>query len=168
MVQRVFLTLFYSGLSKWASGTIGSIVALILALFILNYLPLSTLFALSILIFVIAIKEINKYEKANKTHDDKEIVIDELVGMWIALVISGVGINGIMDDEQYIKAFLAFLAFRYFDIFKPSIIGKIDKNIKGGLGVMGDDVVAGFFAGIFVSALYTLYNKVYSLGYLNF
>ena len=167
-MQKIFLTLFYSGLIKYASGTFGSFVALIMALAILNYLPLSNLFAFSILILVVAIKEINKYEETHKTHDSKEIVIDELVGMWIALVVSGVGINGIMDDEQYIKAFLAFLAFRYFDIFKPSIIGKIDKNIKGGLGVMGDDVVAGFFAGIFVSALYTLYNKADLLGYLNF
>jgi len=159
-VQRVFLTLFYSGLSKWASGTIGSIVALILALFILNYLPLSTLFALSVLIFIVALKEIDKYEKESKTHDDKEIVIDELVGMWIALVVCGVGINGVMDNSEYLKAFLAFLAFRYFDIFKPSIIGKVDKNIKGGLGVMGDDVLAGFFGGLLVNVLYALFNKL--------
>jgi len=43
---------------------------------------------------------------------------------------------------------LSFTLFRYFDIAKPSIIGRIDREVKGGLGVMGDDIIAGFAAGI--------------------
>jgi phosphatidylglycerophosphatase A len=165
-MQKIFLTLFYSGLSKYAPGTMGSIVALFMALSILQFLPISNLFAFSIIIFFIAIKQINKYEKINKTHDSKEIVIDELVGMWIALVVCGIGIDGNMDSNDYIKSFLAFLAFRYFDIFKPSIIGRIDKKVKGGLGVMGDDVLAGLFAGILVNVGYVGYEKLVDYGYI--
>ncbi|MBI3873899.1 MAG: phosphatidylglycerophosphatase A [Arcobacter sp.] len=140
--RKIFLTLFYSGLSKKAPGTVGSFVALILGMVVLNIFNIATLFLLSILITIIAIKEINIYEKELGTHDNSEIVIDELAGMWIALCIAGVTTDG------YFMAILAFIFFRLFDIWKPSIIGRIDRDVGGGMGVMGDDVVAGVFAGL--------------------
>ncbi len=140
--RKIFLTLFYSGLSKKAPGTAGSLLALILGMFIINFFNLTTLFLLSILITVVAVKEINIYERMVGTHDNSEIVIDELAGMWIAMSIAGVTSDG------YLIATLAFVFFRIFDIWKPSIIGRIDKNIDGGMGVMGDDIVAGVFAGL--------------------
>jgi len=96
----------------------------------------------SILISIIAVKQIDIYEKEVGTHDGSEIVIDELAGMWIALSIADIG------GDDYIIALIAFVYFRLFDILKPSIIGRIDRDVKGGLGVMGDDIVAGFFAGL--------------------
>ena len=54
---------------------------------------------------------------------------------------------------------LAFIFFRIFDIWKPSIIGKIDRDVKGGLGVVGDDVVAGIAAGIATAGTYQLIEK---------
>jgi len=140
--RKIFLTLFYSGLSKKAPGTVGSFVALILGMVILNILNITTLFLLSILITIIAIKEIDIYEKEVGTHDNSEIVIDELVGMWIAMSIAGV------TSESYFMAILAFVFFRIFDIWKPSIIGRVDRDVDGGMGVMGDDVLAGIFAGL--------------------
>ena len=140
--RKIFLTLFYSGLSKKAPGTAGSLLALILGMFIINFFNLTTLFLLSILITVVAVKEINIYERMVGTHDNSEIVIDELAGMWIAMSIAGVTSDG------YLIATLAFVFFRIFDIWKPSIIGRIDKNVDGGMGVMGDDRVAGVFAGL--------------------
>lgn len=140
--RKIFLTLFYSGLSKKAPGTVGSLLALILGMFIINFFNLTTLFLLSILITVVAVKEINIYERMVGTHDNSEIVIDELAGMWIAMSIAGVTSDG------YLMATLAFVFFRIFDIWKPSIIGRIDKNVDGGMGVMGDDIVAGVFAGL--------------------
>lgn len=140
--RKIFLTLFYSGLSKKAPGTVGSFVALILGMVILNFFNLATLFLLSILITIIAIKEINIYEEEVGTHDNSEIVIDELAGMWIALCITGVTTN------SYLMAILAFIFFRLFDIWKPSVIGRIDRDVGGGMGVMWDDIVAGIFAGL--------------------
>lgn len=140
--RKIFLTLFYSGLSKKAPGTVGSFVALVLGMIILQIAPLSTLFLLSVLITVVAIKEINIYEKESGIHDNSEIVIDELAGMWIALSVAGVASDG------YVMALLAFVFFRIFDIWKPSIIGRIDRDVEGGMGVMGDDIVAGVFAGL--------------------
>ena len=153
-MRKLFLTLFYSGLSPKAPGTMGSIVALILGIILLQYINESTLFLLSILISVIAVKEINKYEKEVGEHDSKEIVIDELAGMWIALSICQ-----ITPENIYYLAPIAFIYFRIFDIWKPSIIGRIDKDVKGGWGVMGDDIVAGLAAGIASSGTYFLIEK---------
>lgn len=141
-MRKIFLTLFYSGLSKKAPGTVGSFVALILGFVVLAFFEPATLFLLSLLITVIAIKEINIYEKEVGTHDNSEIVIDELAGMWIAMSIGGV------TSEGYFLGLVAFFFFRIFDIWKPSIIGRIDRDVGGGMGVMGDDVVAGVFAGL--------------------
>ena len=74
--------------------------------------------------------------------------------MWIALSICGIN-----SSNFVIMAVLAFVFFRIFDIWKPSIIGKIDRDVKGGLGVMGDDVIAGIVAGIASAGVYQLIEK---------
>ena len=150
MLNKFFITVGYSGLSPKAPGTVGSFVALLVGMALLQFLDITTLFLLSLLISVIAVKQIDIYEKLTKTHDGKEIVIDELSGMWIAMGVAGV------SGENWIMAILAFLFFRLFDIWKPSIIGKIDRDVSGGWGVMGDDMVAGVFAGLCTSLTYFL------------
>lgn len=135
----LFLSLCYVGHSPKAPGTFGSLVGVLIGLPILYYLHASNLAMLAILFGLIGVKWTNEYESAGGIHDDKRIVIDELVGVWITLSMLGFGM---------LEALLAFAFFRLFDIWKPSIIGRIDRDIKGGLGVMGDDVVAGFFAGL--------------------
>lgn len=149
-MNRFFLTLGYSGLSPKAPGTVGSVVALALGMALLNIISISTLFLLALLISVIAVKQIDIYEKKVGVHDSSEIVIDELAGMWIAMGIAN------CTSDNLILALLSFVYFRLFDIFKPSIIGKIDRDIKGGWGVMGDDMVAGLFAGLTTSMTYFL------------
>ena len=152
--RKFFLTVGFSGLSPKAPGTVGSFVSLIIGLFLLEFLHVSTLFLLALLITVVAIKQIDIYENEVGAHDGKEIVIDELAGMWITLAICGINSSNILY-----MAPIAFLFFRLFDIWKPSIIGKIDRDVKGGLGVMGDDVVAGIAAGIATSGVYQLIVK---------
>ena len=153
--RKFFLTVGFSGLSRKAPGTVGSFVSLIIGLFLLEFLHVSTLFLLSLLITVIAIKQIDIYEKEVGMHDGKEIVIDELAGMWIALAICGIN-----SENMIFMAPLAFIFFRIFDIWKPSIIGRIDREVKGGLGVMGDDVVAGIAAGIASAGTYELIKYI--------
>ncbi len=152
-----FITLGYSGLSPKAPGTAGSFIALILGMLVLIYFDAQTLFLGTVLISIIAVKSINKYEETSGTHDDKGIVIDELAGMWFALSVApaiSVGINEVSDIQNgfLIQSLLSFALFRYFDIKKPSIIGRIDREAKGGIGVMGDDIIAGFAAGILSAA----------------
>lgn len=152
--RKFFITVGFSGLSPKAPGTVGSFVALILGLFLLEFIHPSTLFLLSLLVTVIAVKQIDIYEKEVGIHDSSEIVIDELAGMWIALSICGLNSENIL-----FMAPLAFIFFRLFDIYKPSVIGRIDRDVKGGLGVMGDDVIAGIFAGICTALSWQLIDK---------
>lgn len=101
----------------------------------------NTLFLAAVLIGLIAIAQIDKEEEESKIHDSSYIVIDELVGMWLAMAISGLSLAGVV---------LSFIFFRIYDITKPSFIGKIDKEVKGGLGVVADDALAGVLAGLSV------------------
>ncbi|WP_120836144.1 phosphatidylglycerophosphatase A family protein [Helicobacter pylori] len=137
-LRACFLTLFFSGYSKKAPGTIGSLVALLLGLPVLIF-SANTLFLGAIFIGLIAIAQIDKEEEESKIHDSSYIVIDELVGMWLAMAISGLSLAGVI---------LSFIFFRIYDITKPSLIGKIDKEVKGGLGVVADDALAGVLAGL--------------------
>ncbi|MCQ2809898.1 phosphatidylglycerophosphatase A [Helicobacter pylori] len=139
-LRACFLTLFFSGYSKKAPGTIGSLVALLLGLPILIF-SANTLFLGAIFIGLIAIAQIDKEEEESKIHDSSYIVIDELVGMWLAMAISGLSLASVV---------LSFIFFRIYDITKPSLIGRIDKEVKGGLGVVADDALAGVLAGLSV------------------
>ena len=150
-MRKFFLYGLNSGLLPKAPGTWGSVVGAIIGYFILMFLPQSTLFLLAILITLIAVKEINIYEKETGIHDDKRIVIDEIAGIWIAMSLAGGSI---------IATIFSFIYFRILDIKKPSIIGKIDEKVPGGWGVMGDDLVAGVFAGIMSAGSLMIYMKV--------
>ncbi|WRF64209.1 phosphatidylglycerophosphatase A [Helicobacter pylori] len=150
-LRMCFLTLFFSGYSKKAPGTIGSLVALLLGLPILIF-SANTLFLGAIFVGLIAIAQIDKEEEETKRHDSSYIVIDELVGMWLAMAISGLSLAGVV---------LSFIFFRIYDITKPSLIGRIDKEVKGGLGVVADDALAGVLAGLSVLLV------IHILGFFN-
>lgn len=144
-MQRLFLTFFGFGLLPKAPGTWGSIAGAVVAYFVLYFLSSTTLFLASILLFLVSISVIDDFEKKINSHDESFIVIDEVAGVWLAIAISGTTISQLI---------LSLVLFRVLDIKKPSIIGRIDRNVKGGLGVMGDDIVAGFFAGIISAIIY--------------
>ncbi|WP_120862319.1 phosphatidylglycerophosphatase A family protein [Helicobacter pylori] len=150
-LRTCFLTLFFSGYSKKAPGTIGSLVALLLGLPVLIF-SANTLFLGAVFVGLIAIAQIDKEEEESKIHDSSYIVIDELVGMWLAMAISGLSLAGVI---------LSFIFFRIYDITKPSLIGKIDKEVKGGLGVVADDALAGVLAGLSVLLV------IHILGFFN-
>ena len=160
-----FLTVAGSGLLPKAPGTWGSLLSLFLALPIMVYLDTQTLFLAATLITLVAVKVINNHELEVKTHDDSRIVIDELVGMWIALSLApGIsfmwGDLAIIENGILFQIVLSFIFFRIYDIKKPSIIGRLDRDAPGGIGVMGDDVVAGFAAGISTAIVWQLVLQI--------
>lgn len=160
-LNRLFITFFGSGLSPKAPGTTGSLAALIVGVILLHYLPMETFFMLTLAVTIIGIFEINKYEKATGTHDDKSIVIDEVAGMWITLMFAVASAQTMSFEYAYeIAIVLSFGTFRLFDIWKPSLIGTIDRKVKGGLGVMGDDLLAGVAGGMLTVMILTGLNKV--------
>ena len=160
----LFLTLFKSGHSPKAPGTVGTLASLPFGVIILMYAGSQTLLLLSILITLIAIKTIDNYELQSGIHDNQKIVIDELVGMWIALAIAPGITFGWNEISQWnngiaVQIVLSFIFFRLYDIKKPSLIGRIDREAKGGWGVLGDDILAGFAAGISAALVWQLILK---------
>lgn len=143
-------TWFGLGLIPTAPGTWGSLGAIPVAL----ALYLSTniaIYALGIVaITIIGYWAADNFEKSTQSHDSKLIVIDEVAGQWLTLLPAFYFLG-----PEPLSITLAFILFRVFDIIKPWPISYIDKNVKGALGVMGDDIIAGLFAAIIITAIIT-------------
>ena len=160
--QKLFLTFFGAGLSPKAPGTVGTLASLPVGLAVLYYFGMETLFTLTLAITIIGIFEINKYENETGTHDQQHIVIDEAVGMWLSLIIAySSAITMSYPYVEILAVIFSFAAFRLFDIWKPSTIGWIDREIKGGLGVMMDDVLAGIAGGFLSVIILTGIEKLF-------
>jgi phosphatidylglycerophosphatase A len=148
-LQKLFLTFGGAGLSPKAPGTVGTLASLPVGIAVLYYLGMETLFMLTLAITVIGIFEINKYENATGLHDQQHIVIDEAAGMWLSLMIAhSTAITMTYPYAEILAIIISFATFRLFDIWKPSTIGWIDRELKGGMGVMLDDVLAGIAGGL--------------------
>ena len=148
-LQKLFLTFGGAGLSPKAPGTMGTLASLPVGLAILYYLGMETLFMVTLAITIIGIFEINKYENATGIHDHQQIVIDEAAGMWLSLMIAhSTALTMSYPYAELLAIIFSFAAFRLFDIWKPSTIGWIDREVKGGMGVMLDDVLAGIAGGL--------------------
>ena len=118
---------------------------------------------LTFAITIIGIVEVNKYETTSSSHDESWIVIDETAGIWLTMVISFYGISQFQNIPYLytLATISSFFLFRLFDIWKPSTIGWIDKNLQGGLGVMLDDTLAGFAAGFANILIFKLLATVF-------
>ena len=131
-------TWFGCGLMRPAPGTWGTLGALPFGMILMalgGYIGLIAGLALIIPVGFWAAKE---FEKMTGDHDSGMVVIDEVAGLWIAL-LACVG-----QPPIYLLA--AFVLFRFFDILKPFPVGWLDRNLKGAAGVMTDDLMAGVYA----------------------
>lgn len=141
-------TVFGIGWLPKAPGTWGSLAALLVGWWIVSHGGQWMLAAAAGAAFVIGIWACAGYARATGTHDAGACVIDEVVGQWLVLLVTP------LDPLFYLGA---FLLFRLFDILKPWPTGWADRTIKGGLGVMLDDVLAGLQgAAVMAAAVYAL------------
>ena len=131
-----------------ASGTIGSLVALGTGYMIASF-SLGVLVAAILAVAILGIFAAERYDQRTGKKDASEVIIDEVAGQWIPLIIIPI------DVTWYIAA---FLLFRFFDISKIGPVGYAEK-ISGGIGVMADDLVAGFLAAV------VLWVGAISMGY---
>ena len=147
-------TVFGVGYIRPAPGTWGSLVALPWAwlLHVLGGFPLLLLGV--IVAFLKGWWATSKMTAGSDDHDPSEIVIDEVVGQWIALLPLSFAAwnNDIPIHVMWPGWIAAFALFRLFDIWKPWVIGWADRR-GDALGVMLDDVIAGIFAAIGVIVL---------------
>jgi len=161
-LQKLFLTFFGSGLSPKAPGTMGTLASLPFGVLIIDIMGIQTLFMMTLAITIIAIFEINKYEKITGIHDQQEIVIDETAGIWLTLMIAYPTLPTLsFDYAEVLLIIISFASFRLFDIWKPSTIGVIDEKVEGGLGVMGDDILAGIAGGFLTVLILVGFEKLY-------
>ncbi len=134
---------FGSGLSKKAPGTFGTLVGFPLFTLIAT-LNLTSQLGIICLLFLIGIYFCEKTGQALGVSDHGSIVWDEIVAIMLVLTVT---------PYQWQWWLAAFLLFRLFDIWKPAPIRQCDARIKGGLGVMLDDLLAAMYAIISLGAL---------------
>lgn len=134
---------FGSGCSRWAPGTVGTVAALPLALLLMQ-LPLGLYCGLVLIAAVVGVWLCQVASDELNVHDHSGIVWDEFVGLWITFIAV---------PMEWLWLLLGFGLFRFFDILKPWPISFLDRHVHGGLGIMVDDILAGFFAALCLQGL---------------
>jgi len=163
----LILTMFGIGRSKFAPGTLASLVTCLIYFPIFIYKPnFLLLIVIYLFLSIYSVVLIDRLENKFKKKDPKEIVIDEFLGQSIPILYLYVIINitGAIHQNWYdylgflsVSFFLFFLLFRFFDILKPFPINLVDRKMKNGFGVVFDDILAGTFSAIIYSIGYYLY-----------
>jgi len=136
-----------SGLAPKAPGTFGTLAALPIYWWLLADLAPWVFALITLLTFVLGVYVCEKTSQDLGVHDHGGIVIDEWVGMWITLFL--------LPKSLFWLA-LAFVLFRFFDIIKPWPIKWLDQHVKGGFGIMIDDVLAGVMAWLVLQGILLL------------
>ncbi|MGL9717898.1 MAG: phosphatidylglycerophosphatase A family protein [Wolbachia sp.] len=150
LLHKLISTWWLSGTVKKMPGTVGSLASYPIVPIILSNRILGAVTI--IFLFLIGLWSIGNYIKHYQTsHDPKEVVIDEVVGQLLTIFLISVLLN---QKTNGLLLLLCFFSFRFFDIIKTWPVNWIDKNIKGPLGVMLDDVVAAILACVLIGALY--------------
>jgi phosphatidylglycerophosphatase A len=166
-MTRLLTIFFGAGLLRPAPGTWGSAVALVLGMVILHHLGFAVLVAATVAVTLLGFWAC-QVELASRPGDDpSEIVIDEVAGQWIALLFPAAGFHFAPAAQAMVQAsggwlpwpawVFPFVLFRLFDIWKPGIIGRMDRR-HDPAGVMLDDLFAGLFAGVATVLLAALYH----------
>ncbi|MEP6897308.1 MAG: phosphatidylglycerophosphatase A [Rhodanobacter sp.] len=138
---------FGSGLTPVAQGTFGSLAAL-LPWLLLRQLPLAAYLIVLVAGFIIGVWACNIAGNALGVDDHRSLVWDEFIGQWIALL--PLLLPALLPARGFAWWMLVagFVLFRLFDVWKPWPISWLDRHLKGGMGVMIDDVLAGIFAAL--------------------
>lgn len=139
---------FYTGYIPFASGTFGSAAGLIIY-YIPGFEKPIILIPAIIIFTILGIFIGNKFE-LSYGKDPAECTIDEVVGMWISLIL--------LPKKVYISIF-AFLVWRIFDIIKPAPARQAEK-LNGGLGIMMDDIIAGLYSAILVNVILIIIARI--------
>lgn len=146
-MMRAIATFGYVGLLKPAPGTWGSLAALPVAWVILTLGGWIALVVATTALFFVGLEAARAEAEASGDHDPSHVVIDEVVGQWIALL--PVGLGAAMTGSAVLALWpgwiVAFALFRIFDILKPGPVGKADRR-GDAIGLMMDDVWAGAIA----------------------
>ena len=151
--SKIFVSLFFVGYFPIASGTVGTLVSLMLIFLFLNYFSIFTITIFFILVSITSVIFINIYSDTIKKYDASEIVIDEFLGVLFIIIFYDY-FKFTNDLNMFI---IIFILFRFFDILKPGPVQMMD-DLHSAIGVMMDDVIAGILALLVTQSL--LYSFV--------
>jgi phosphatidylglycerophosphatase A len=134
---------FGSGLSPVAPGTFGTLTAIPLY-WLLSFCSWPMYFVITVFAFILGVYVSDIVSRDLGEHDYKGIVWDEVVGYLLTMFLVPKG---------WLWALAGFVLFRLFDICKPWPIGWVDARVKGGMGIMLDDVIAAIPAWVILQGL---------------
>ncbi|MGF1730333.1 phosphatidylglycerophosphatase A [Photobacterium kasasachensis] len=134
---HLLATGFGSGLSPIIPGTMGTVAAIPFYLLMVK-LPFAAYLVITVVAALVGIIICQKTSNDMGVHDHGSIVWDEFVGFWITMAVAPVA--------SWEWVLTGFVLFRFFDMVKPWPISWLDKHVHGGLGIMVDDILAGFMA----------------------
>lgn len=144
--EKIIGSAFYTGYIPFASGTFGSLAALIIY-FIPGFEKLWIIIPSIMILFVYGVYVSSKFE-AVYGKDPSECTVDEVVGTWIALIAL---------PKTFLIAITSFFIWRILDIIKP-FPASTSENLPGGWGIMMDDVISGFYTLIVVHFIVYLFG----------
>ena len=139
---KILTSVFYIGYSKFVPGTLASLAGFLAYVFFIKG-NVALHLGLTILVTIIGFGLSARAEAIFNKKDARQIVIDDFYGMWVSLLFL---------PYSFKLSLAGFILFRIMDGLKPYPIYKVER-LKGGLGVMGDDLLAGFFVNITLQAL---------------
>ena len=144
---------FGSGLSPWASGTAGTLFAWLAYPFLRDFYPVDADFAVfALLCFVMGVAACQTTGRNLGVVDHGAIVWDEIVPFWIVLLLTPAGL---------LWQLAAFLWFRFYDIVKPAPASYFDTQVKNGLGVMMDDLVAAGYTVLTLAVIKAVVDRLF-------
>jgi phosphatidylglycerophosphatase A len=138
---------FGAGLAPKAPGTFGSAVGLVAAWWLFD-LPLAWRVAVVAGVIGLGIWICGESARRLGRHDDQRIVLDEIAGVLLTSLA--------VVEKDVVGLALVFVFFRFFDIVKPWPIRDVDHSLKGGLGIMLDDLIAALYAAVCVATIRVL------------
>lgn len=139
---------FGAGFTPRAQGTVGSLLALLPWWLLWRDLSAPAYGLMLILAFAVGVWACGESSRRIGFPDHRALVWDEFLGQWVALL-------PILAAPSWWMVALGFALFRLFDVWKPWPIRWFDRRIKGGAGVMLDDLIAGIFAAIPLAIIHT-------------
>lgn len=147
LLTRLFATGLGFGYSPLIPGTVGTLVAIPLFLFLAPGGTWAVAAGIAV-VTVLGVPAAGSTEKAMGTRDPRPVVIDEIAGYLVTMA-------GSPADALHVAA--GFFLFRFFDILKPPPVRQAERLFPGGLGIMADDLLAGCYAWIFLRILEVLF-----------
>ena len=150
-----FAEVYPIGHSKYAPGTMGSLIGVLIGCFLILNLDVKFYLIFLLIFIIVSYLLCEAHLKFYNKKDPKEVVVDEISGQFIAIL-------GCLQSDKltymFLSLLLSFVLFRFFDITKIGPIKRFE-NLPNGIGIMADDIVAGLFALITQAAILTSLNQ---------